>query len=70
VSRAKSGPGIKDLASAVFDNGRRGQPRAGCDCVQCFGYCMIDAGEAARKSFVYQGGELVRVLDAAPLVLE
>lgn len=28
-------------ASAVFDNGRRGEPLLGCDCVQCFGYCML-----------------------------
>lgn len=27
-------------ASAVFDNGRRGNPKPGCDCVQCFGYCL------------------------------
>jgi hypothetical protein len=24
----------------IFDNGRRGNPRLGCDCVQCFGYCL------------------------------
>lgn len=35
-------------ASAVFDNGRRGNPLLGCDCVVCFGYCMIDADEAVR----------------------
>lgn len=28
----------------VFDTGRRGGPRPGCDCVQCFGYCIIDRG--------------------------
>ncbi len=39
---------IDSIASAVFDNGRRGNPRPGCDCVQCFGYCMIDADEAIR----------------------
>jgi hypothetical protein len=27
-------------ASGVFDNGRRGDPIPGCDCVQCFGYCI------------------------------
>ena len=35
-------------ASAVYDKGRRGQPLPGCDCVQCFGYCMIDGDEAMR----------------------
>ena len=39
------------VPSAVFDNGRRGNPRPGCDCVQCFGYCLVDRDEAARKSF-------------------
>jgi len=27
--------------TAVFDKGRRGNPLPGCDCVQCFGYCLI-----------------------------
>lgn len=38
----------KTLATAVFDKGRRGNPLPGCDCVQCFGYCMIDPREAAH----------------------
>ena len=42
---------IDSIASAVFDNGRRGNPRPGCDCVQCFGYCLIDADEAFRETF-------------------
>lgn len=42
-------PSIEGLASAVFDNGRRGMPRPGCDCVQCFGYCMVDTDAAARE---------------------
>ena len=41
-----------NLTSAVFDNGRRGQPRPGCDCEQCFGYCLIDDDKAARESSV------------------
>lgn len=36
--------------TAVFDKGRRGAPLAGCDCVQCFGYCMINGDEAVRVS--------------------
>ena len=36
-------------ASAVFDKGRRGNPLPGCDCVQCFGYCMIDGDEQMRN---------------------
>lgn len=31
---------------ADFDNGRRGEPKPGCDCVQCFGRCLTDDDEA------------------------
>jgi hypothetical protein len=42
---------IAALATAVYDNGRRGMPKPGCDCVQCFGYCLVDAEVALRESF-------------------
>jgi hypothetical protein len=42
---------ISELATAVFDNGRRGSPKPGCDCVQCFGYCIVDQEAAAREGF-------------------
>lgn len=35
-------------ATVVFDKGRRGNPLPGCDCVQCFGYCMIDGDQRQR----------------------
>jgi hypothetical protein len=38
----------KDL-TAVFDNGRRGEPLPGCDCMRCFGYCILDADKAFRE---------------------
>jgi hypothetical protein len=41
-------------ASAVYDKGRRGEPLPGCDCVQCFGYCMVDGDEAERQRFANQ----------------
>lgn len=47
---AKGKNGIETLTSAVFDNGRRGGPRRGCDCVQCFGYCAINVEQAARET--------------------
>lgn len=55
----KKTPVIPELASAVFDNGRRGAPRPGCDCEQCFGYCHIDRNEVERQSFrpAPKGGE-------------
>jgi hypothetical protein len=43
---------IARLASSVYDNGRRGMPKNGCDCVQCFGYCLVDKDESVRRSFV------------------
>jgi hypothetical protein len=43
-----SGPSISELTSAVMDTGRRGEPKPGCDCVQCFGYCLVDRDQAAR----------------------
>jgi hypothetical protein len=46
-----TGLAIQHLTSAVFDNGRRGNPRPGCDCEQCFGYCLVDSDEAARATF-------------------
>jgi hypothetical protein len=41
-------------ASAVYDKGRRGEPLPGCDCVQCFGYCVVDGDEAERQRFANQ----------------
>lgn len=41
-------PSIAELASSVIDNGRRGEPKPGCDCMQCFGYCMVDSDQALR----------------------
>ena len=29
-------------ASAVFDNRRRGEPLLSCDCMTCFGYCLLN----------------------------
>lgn len=39
---------IPKLTTAVFDTGRRGNPKPGCDCVQCFGYCLSDRDKAQR----------------------
>lgn len=38
-------------ADAILDNGRRGDPLPGCDCVQCFGMCMVDREVAERAGF-------------------
>ena len=48
--KAKDKNSIENVASAVFDNGRRGNPKPGCDCEQCFGYCLIDADKAQREA--------------------
>jgi hypothetical protein len=26
----------------IADTGRRGDPLSGCDCMQCFGRCLVD----------------------------
>jgi len=44
-------PKIVDLATAVYDRGRRGNPLPGCDCVQCFGYCLVVREAAEREMF-------------------
>jgi len=49
--KAKDKNSIDNVASAVFDNGRRGNPKPGCDCEQCFGYCLIDDDKAQRDAF-------------------
>lgn len=40
---------IEALATKVFDTGRRGNPKPGCDCEQCFGYCLVDPEVALRE---------------------
>ena len=40
---------VRRNESEIFDNGRRGVPRLGCDCVQCFGRCIIDYDAARRE---------------------
>jgi len=35
-------------STVVFDKGRRGNPLPGCDCVQCFGYCLVKGSEEPR----------------------
>lgn len=40
---------IGRLTSAVIDTGRRGEPLPGCDCMRCFGHCMVDRDAAVRE---------------------
>lgn len=47
---------IEKLATAIYDNGRRGSPRPGCDCVQCFGYCITDRDKLQRDMNVPLAG--------------
>lgn len=72
---ASNSPSINKLASAVFDNGRRGNPRPGCDCVQCFGYCMVDGDKAHRDSLAkgrFSSYEVTLMSEASgrPLAIE
>ena len=42
-------PKESDASVTGYDNGRRGNPLPGCDCEQCFGYCLIDRDDAMRE---------------------
>ena len=42
----------KSIALEMQDNGRRGEPLIGCDCVQCFGYCLVDQASTERRNGV------------------
>ena len=42
------------IATEIFDRGRRGEPLPGCDCMRCFGYCMIDREAAHRETLRFQ----------------
>lgn len=44
-------PSQEPFVSEVFDRGRRGKPLLGCDCVTCFGYCLLDSDAARREEF-------------------
>jgi hypothetical protein len=61
---------ISELSSAVSDNGRRGEPRSGCDCMQCFGYCIINADEAFRLQSERQSRYRTARPEGEPLDLE
>lgn len=54
-------PSINELSSAVVDTGRRGMPKPGCDCVQCFGYCLVDNDEAQRQAWAAAAGTERRI---------
>jgi len=36
-------------AYVIKDNGRRGEPLPGCDCMRCFGMCLVDPDIAHRE---------------------
>ena len=51
-----------EFVSAVFDNGRRGQPKTGCDCVQCFGYCIGSGADVSMPGQSRQNAPVDLVL--------
>lgn len=60
---------IESLSSSVHDNGRRGEPKPGCDCMQCFGRCIVDADQALRDQAL-RNDHSYRPVDGAALVFE
>jgi len=45
----KTKSGITLPPDTYQDNGRRGEPKLGCDCVQCFGMCLLDPEVVLRE---------------------
>lgn len=68
----RNSPSIAELASSVQDNGRRGEPKAGCDCMQCFGYCIVDADQAVRDQALRNDarGVQARVVNGLPAAID
>jgi hypothetical protein len=60
-----SSPSISELGGQV-DNRRRGEPKPGCDCMQCFGYCIVNEEQALKDRALKYDDR--RYLDAAPLL--
>ena len=54
---------IVKLSSAVKDTGRRGNPKTGCDCVVCFGYCQVDSELAVRERAIKRPPKLLDDVD-------
>ena len=48
------------LVHGTDDNMRRGNPLPGCDCVQCFGYCLVDH-DVARRTLMDQSDQVERL---------
>jgi hypothetical protein len=61
---------ISELSSAIVDNGRRGEPRAGCDCMQCFGYCIIDTDQAVREQALRNDARRGTIGDGLPAAVD
>jgi hypothetical protein len=49
VSPVNNSSSIASFSSVVKDTGRRGTPKRGCDCMECFGYCIVQADAAVRE---------------------
>jgi hypothetical protein len=43
-------------AYVIRDNGRRGEPLPGCDCMRCFGMCLVDPDVAHRETALRMEG--------------
>jgi hypothetical protein len=54
---------IVNLSSRVKDTGRRGNPKTGCDCVACFGYCQVDSELAVRERAIKRPPKLLDDLE-------
>ena len=58
---------IVSFGSVLTDNKRRGEPKPGCDCVQCFGMCIVEHELAVRHRALLLDGGLALLRGRAPL---
>ena len=58
---------IVSFGSVLTDNKRRGDPKPGCDCVQCFGMCIVEHELAVRDRALLLDHAVVIVRGSGPL---
>lgn len=63
-------PAIADITAEFEDNQRRGPPKPGCDCMQCFGYCLVDQDVYAREMALRNETKSPESIPARPITLE
>lgn len=61
---------IVSFGSVLTDNRRRGDPKPGCDCMQCFGLCLVEHEVAIRHRALLLDGAVYKTRGIRPLNFE